>query len=86
MICNFIVVLFFEKKINRYTEEQQCKVNLADEYHRNLGPAEVSGSLVGFYRAKISFGVLTVICMEGKGEVAFSQSPRSLTVLVEYAD
>lgn len=41
------------------TEDRQCKVNLADEYHRNPGPTEVSGSLVtGFWRVKISLGIL----------------------------
>lgn len=83
MICNFIAVLFFEEEINECAEEQQCKVNLADGYLRSLSPAEVRGSLLSLCRVEISFGVLSVIRLEGKGEVAFSQSPHSLTVHVE---
>lgn len=83
IICNFIAVLFFEEKINRCTEEQQCKVNLADGYVRNLSPTEASGILLSLYTLKISFGVLSVVRLEGKGEVLFSQSPHSLTVPVE---
>lgn len=59
MICNFTAVLVFEEKINQCTEEQQCQVNLADGYLRNLSPAEASGNL-RLYRVKISFGVLSV--------------------------
>lgn len=65
MICNFIAVLFFEEKIKRCAEEQQCRVSLADGYLRNLSPAEVSGSLLSLCGVKISFGVLTSVITSG---------------------
>lgn len=82
MNCNFIVAVIFEKINYSCTEEQQCKVKLGNEYHRSLGLGEVSESLVGFCRAEISFGIITVICTV----VGFSQSPRSLIVLIDYAN
>lgn len=42
MIRNFVVL--FEKKklkIENCTEERQCKVSLAGEYHRNFSPVEI---------------------------------------------
>lgn len=82
MIFNFTAVLFFGQKVNECTEEQQCKFSLAGGYLRNLSPVEVSGSL-DLYRVRISFGILSVVHLEGKGEVVFSQPPHSLTVHVE---